>query len=117
MPCALHYIFRPLEDWNKCPKGTAKFNTLPWQEQICSQRCRMSHARGAARLPAPRGLEARQAHLRGDAGVVGAGDPEGGAAAHALVAHHRVLQRHEHGVAHVQAPRHVRRWHGCAGMQ
>ena len=53
-------------------------------------------------------------HLGGDAGVVGAGEPERGAAAHARVAHHHVLQRHEHGVAHVQPPRHVRRRHRCA---
>lgn len=53
------------------------------------------------------------AHLCGNAGVVGAGEPERGTTAHAVEPHHDVLQCHEHGVAHVQAPRHVRWRHGC----
>ena len=40
--------------------------------------------------------------LRGDAGVVGAQDPTGGAAAHTVVAHDGVLDGVVHGVAHVQ---------------
>ena len=47
--------------------------------------------------------------LRGDAGVVGAQDPAGGAAAHAAVADEGVLDRVVHRVAHVQDARDVGR--------
>mmetsp|Transcript_18589 Transcript_18589/g.33129 ORF Transcript_18589/g.33129 Transcript_18589/m.33129 type:complete len:305 (-) Transcript_18589:23-937(-) len=50
-------------------------------------------------------------HLRGDAGMVGAGQPEGGAAARAREPRHYVLQRGKHGVTHVQLPRHIGRRH------
>lgn len=54
------------------------------------------------------------ARLRGDARMVRARQPQRAPALHALEAHHAVLQGRKHGVAHVQAPRHVRRRHGCA---
>ncbi len=50
-------------------------------------------------------------HLRGDAGVIGAGLPERIAAAHALVADQDVLQSEGERVPHVQAARHVGRRH------
>ena len=46
--------------------------------------------------------------LRGDAGVVGAGDPEGGVALHPLVADEDVLKRFVERVPHVKLPGHVR---------
>ena len=47
--------------------------------------------------------------LRGDAGVVGAGDPERVVAAHAVPADEDVLDRVVEGVAHVEDARHVGR--------
>ena len=47
--------------------------------------------------------------LRGDAGVVGAQNPAGGEAAHAVVARKGVLNGVVHGVTHVQNARHVGR--------
>ena len=47
--------------------------------------------------------------LRGDAGVVGAGHPQGVVALHAPPADQHVLQRVVEGVAHVQGAGHVRR--------
>ena len=56
-------------------------------------------------------------HLGGDGCVVGAGQPEGGVALHAVVADQRILKRGIHGVAHVQLPRHVgRRHHDGKGL-
>ena len=49
--------------------------------------------------------------LRGDAGVVEAGLPEGVEAAHAVPADERVLDRAVQRVPHVQRSGHVRRWH------
>jgi hypothetical protein len=43
--------------------------------------------------------------------MVGAGQPEGGAAARAREPRHYVLQRGKHGVTHVQLPRHIWRRH------
>ncbi|MNE21521.1 hypothetical protein D3C80_1146880 [compost metagenome] len=48
-------------------------------------------------------------HLRGDAGVVGAGQPQDGLALHAVIARQDVLKRVVQGVADMQATRHVRR--------
>ena len=57
--------------------------------------------------------------LGGDAGVVGAGNPEGPAPAHALEADQHVLHGVVETVTHVQHRRDVRRWHldhvGLAG--
>ena len=50
-------------------------------------------------------------HLGRDAGVIGAGLPQHGAAAHPPEAHQRVLHRVVEGVAHVQAAGDVRRRH------
>ena len=47
--------------------------------------------------------------LRGDAGVIGAGHPQGVVALHAPPADQHVLQRVVEGVAHVQGAGHVRR--------
>ena len=56
-------------------------------------------------------------YLGGNASMVRAGQPEGGPPAHALIARHDVLQRHEHGVPHVKPPRDVRRGHcHCEGL-
>lgn len=52
-------------------------------------------------------------HLGCDSCMIGAGQPQGWAASHAVVARHDVLQGHKHGVAHVQAPGHVGRRHRC----
>ena len=49
--------------------------------------------------------------LRGDARVVGAGEPQGGVALHALKARQDVLQRRVHCMAHVQLAGDVRRRH------
>ena len=48
-------------------------------------------------------------HLRGNAGVVGAGLPQGVVAPHAVVAGQRIHDGVLEGVAHVQAARHIRR--------
>ncbi len=50
--------------------------------------------------------------LRGDAGMVGAQNPAGRNAAHAVHAHERVLNGVVHGVTHVQHTRDVRRRNG-----
>ncbi len=49
-------------------------------------------------------------HLRGDAGVIGAGLPKDVATGHARVPDHDILQRVVEGMPHVQAAGHVRRW-------
>ena len=49
--------------------------------------------------------------LRGDARVVGAGEPQGGVALHTLKARQDVLQRRVHCMAHVQLAGDVRRRH------
>ncbi len=48
-------------------------------------------------------------HLRGDAGMIGAGLPEHILAAHALEAAENVLQRVVQRMAHMQRARHIRR--------
>ena len=64
------------------------------------------------------GEEAFDDHLGGDAGVVGAGLPEGVAALHAAPADEDVLQRHGQGVAHVEAAGDVgRRDHDGVGRR
>ena len=56
-------------------------------------------------------------HLRGDSGMVGARLPQGGFAAHALVAHHGVHHRVVEAVPHVQAAGDVgRRDHDAVGI-
>ncbi len=55
--------------------------------------------------------------LRGDAGVIDAGEPERGIALHPLVARENVLQRCVKGVPHVQLPRDIRgRHHDGEGL-
>ena len=56
------------------------------------------------------GKVARDHHLGGDAGVVAAHLPQRAIAAHAVVAHQRVLQGVLEGVAHVQGAGDVGRW-------
>ena len=53
-------------------------------------------------------------HLRGDAGMIGAGQPQRSSATHAMPANERVLDRGRERVTHVQAPRDVR-WRQHAG--
>ena len=48
-------------------------------------------------------------HLRGDAGVIGPGQPQRDEAAHAMPAHNDVHLRLVQHVSHVQTPRHIRR--------
>ena len=61
--------------------------------------------------------QARDDHLRGDAGVVGAELPQRVAAAHAVVADQRVHDRVLERVAHVQRAGHVRRrQHDAVGL-
>src|SRR5690606_9654165 len=50
--------------------------------------------------------------LRGDAGVVGARNPERRIALHASAANHEIFQGDEHGMAHMQLTGHVRRGNG-----
>ena len=66
-------------------------------------------AQGAAVGLLPLHQLALDHHLRGDAGMVGAGLPQHVAAAHALEADEHVLQRVVEGVAHMQRAGDVRR--------
>ena len=63
-------------------------------------------------VDAPRLQVALDHELAGDAGVIAAGHPQAGVAQHAVPADHHVLQRHEQGVAVVEAAGHVGRRHG-----
>ena len=56
-------------------------------------------------------------HLGGDGGVVGAGQPQGGVALHAVVTNGRVLQKTVHSMAHVQLAGNIgRRHHDGKGL-
>ena len=55
--------------------------------------------------------------LGGDAGVIGAGDPQGGVALHPLKSGQNILQGAVHGMAHVELPGNVRgRHHNGKGL-
>ena len=66
-------------------------------------------AHGAAVRLLPFHQLALDHHLRGDAGVIGAGLPQHVAPAHALEAHQHVLERVVERMPHMQRARHVRR--------
>ena len=56
-------------------------------------------------------------HLGGDGGVVGAGQPQGGVALHAVVTDRRILQKAVHGMAHMQLAGDIgRRHHDGKGL-
>ena len=67
-----------------------------------------SRPRSRRFLPSLRELPLHH-HLGGDAGVVGAGQPQREESAHAMPAHDDVHLRLVEHVAHVQAPGHIRR--------